>query len=233
LPSMPNPGLQDKTKCANLDGIVFHAETNNVIQHDNPQLLEIAEDVTITFVNQKNGIKMDSQTQRQTKDPLLCPVLRHGTQVQRILRTALPGATGYTKINTIAIKGNAGLITSAYVLELLRATCLSFGGKAVFGFSPEEVGNKSMRLGAVMALVFIKDVPAAKIMILCRWSSDALLANIHPQVLEWTNNMSREMITINSSFFNVQMNHHTTTANPRTRATLVTGNSGIVTFWEV
>jgi hypothetical protein len=67
-----------------------------------------------------------------------------------------------------------------------------------------------------MAL-FINDVPTAKIMTLGRWSSDAFLAYIRPQVLEWTNNMSREMITVDS-FFDVQMNHHTTASDPRTRA---------------
>jgi hypothetical protein len=67
-----------------------------------------------------------------------------------------------------------------------------------------------------MAL-FINDISTAKIMILGRWSSDAFLVYIRPQVLEWTNNMSREMIAVDS-FFDVQMNHKTTTADPRTRA---------------
>jgi hypothetical protein len=211
------PRTAGKTKCIDLDGIVFHAEMNDVIEHDNPRLLEIAEHATITFVNQKNGIKMDSRTQRRTKDLLLCPVLRHDTQVQRIL-CAAPDATGpSTKIKTIAIKGKAGHITSAYILELLRATCSSFGGEAIFGFSPEEIGNKSTRSGAAMALFINNVVPAAKITILGRWSSDAFLAHIGLQVLEWTNNMSRKMITVDS-FFDAQINHHTTTADPRTRA---------------
>jgi hypothetical protein len=67
-----------------------------------------------------------------------------------------------------------------------------------------------------MAL-FINDISTAKIMILGRWSSDAFLACIRPQALEWTNNVSREMISVDS-FFDVNMNHHTTTEDPRTRA---------------
>jgi hypothetical protein len=209
------PRSAGRTKCIDLAGIVFRTKNNAVIAHDNPRLLELAEYVTITFVNQKNGIKMDSRTQRRTKDPILCPVIRYAIQVQRILRT-VPDASGSTTINTIATKGKAGLITSTYVLQILRATCSSFGGKAIFGFNQAEIGNKSIRSGAAMAL-FINDVPTAKIMILGRWSSDAFLAYIRPQVLEWTNNMSREMITVDS-FFDVQMNHHTTAADPRTRA---------------
>jgi hypothetical protein len=128
----------------------------------------------------------------------------------------VPEATGATTINTIAIDGKAGLITNTYILNLLRNTCYTFGGKATFGFDPHEIGNKSIRSGAAMAL-FINDISTAKIMILGRWSSDAFLVYIRPQVLEWTNNMSREMIAVDS-FFDVQMNHTTTTADPRTRA---------------
>jgi hypothetical protein len=120
----------------------------------------------------------------------------------------VPNVTGATTINTISINGNVGLITATYILNLLRNTCHSFGGKRTFEFDPHEIGNKSIRSGAAMAL-FINDVSTAKIMILGRWSSDAFLVYIRPQVLEWTNNMSRQMIAVDT-FFDVQMNHHTT-----------------------
>jgi hypothetical protein len=72
-----------------------------------------------------------------------------------------------------------------------------FGGKTTFGFNPHEIGNRSIRSGAAMAL-FLRDNSTAKIMILGRWSSDAFLVYIQPQVLEWTNNMSRDMISFES-----------------------------------
>ena len=58
-----------------------------------------------------------------------------------------------------------------------------------------------------MAL-FINNVSSAKIVILGCWFSDAFLVCIHPQVLEWTNNMSKEMVAADS-FFDVQKYHHT------------------------
>jgi hypothetical protein len=119
-----------------------------------------------------------------------------------------------TTINTIAVNGKVGLLTNTYILNLLRNTCYSFGGKAAFGFDPHDIGNKSICSGAAMAL-FTNDISTAKIMILGRWSSDTFLAYIRPQVLEWINNMSHEMITVDS-FFDVQMNHRETTANPCT-----------------
>jgi hypothetical protein len=209
------PPMAGKTKCIDLAGLIFRTANNAVIAHDDPGLAHIAEYVTVTFVDQKNGRKMDSRTQRRTRDPQLCPVIRYARQVQRILRT-VPDASGSTTINTISLDGKVGLITNTYTLNLLRSTCYSFGGKATFGFDPSEIGNKSIRSGAAMAL-FINDISTAKIMILGRWSSDAFLVYIRPQVLEWTNNMSREMIAVDS-FFDVQMNHHTTHEDPRTRA---------------
>jgi hypothetical protein len=83
-----------------------------------------------------------------------------GTQVQQILCT-LPSATGSTAINTIAYKGEPGLITNTYILQILHPTCSSFGGKATFGLDSHEIGNKSIRSGAVMAL-FINNISTAK-----------------------------------------------------------------------
>jgi hypothetical protein len=48
-----------------------------------------------------------------------------------------------------------------------------------------------------MAL-FLANHSTAKIMLLGRWLSDAFLAYIRPQVLEWTNNMSLDMIHLES-----------------------------------
>jgi hypothetical protein len=90
-----------------------------------------------------------------------------------------------------------------------------FGGKPTFGFHPHEIGNRSIRSGAAMAL-FLKDHSTAKIMILGRWSSDAFLVYIRPQVLEWTNNMSRDMISFDS-FLDVGLYDIASTHDPRTR----------------
>ena len=46
--------------------------------------------------------------------------------------------------------------------------------------------------------LFLADHTPAKIMILGRWLSDAFLDYIRPQVLEWTNNMSSDMINFDS-----------------------------------
>jgi hypothetical protein len=90
-----------------------------------------------------------------------------------------------------------------------------FGGKMTFGFHLHEIGNRSIRSGAAMAL-FLKDHSTAKIMILGRWSSDAFLVCIRPQVLKWTNNMSRDMVSFDS-FIDVGLYDITCASDPRVR----------------
>ena len=70
-----------------------------------------------------------------------------------------------------------------------------------------------------MALFLMNHSPA-RIMILGRWSSDAFLVYIRPQVLEWTNNLSTSMIKVHhftdvSRFDQVAPDESTTRPNPR------------------
>jgi hypothetical protein len=64
-----------KTKIIVLKGVVFRTATKADLNHKDKELSTKAEYVTITFVNQKNGNKMDTRTQPRTDDEYLCPVL--------------------------------------------------------------------------------------------------------------------------------------------------------------
>jgi hypothetical protein len=82
-----------------------------------------------------------------------------------------------------------------------------------------------------MAL-FLMDHSPAKIMFLGRWASDAFLVYIRPQVLEWTHNMSCEMIYL-YSFFDAAHQDLVASNNPRTRKRLqqpFNGRNSIVTL---
>jgi hypothetical protein len=208
-----NPG---KTKTLELRDIIFRDCARRIIPHDDPRLLQRAEFVTVTWRNQKNGKRLDSRTQRRTRDLLLCPALRLGRAVQRVLRS-VPNATPHTLICALYNPNTKQTthLQDEFTLNLLRSTCAMFGGKSTFGFHPHEIGNRSIRSGAAMAL-FLKDHSTAKIMILGRWSSDAFLVYIRPQVLEWTNNMSRDMISFDS-FLDVGLYDIASTHDSRVR----------------
>jgi hypothetical protein len=62
-------------------------------------------------------------------------------------------------------------------------------------------------------------------MILGRWSSDAFLVYIRPQVLEWTNNMSCDMIHLDS-FFDAPHRDLVAPDDPRTRKRLKASFNG-------
>ncbi len=146
----------------------------------------------------------------------MCPALRFCRVVQRVLRT-VPDVTPHTLICALYNPNTQQTthLQDEFTLNLLRSTCAMFGGKSTFGFHPHEIGNRSIRSGAAMAL-FLKDHSTAKIMILGRWSSDAFLVYIRPQVLEWTNNMSRDMISFDS-FLDVGLYDIASTHDSRVR----------------
>ena len=204
----PKPG---RTKIARLRCIVFRDRNRKIIPHGQPNLLQKALYVTVIFEDQKNKQKNDVRTQRRTKHKFLCPVKRLGKAIQRILKY-VPNASPDTPLCTVNIPGKS-LIDSAHTLKLLRFTCKTGGGKDVFGFHPEDIGNKSMRSGAAMAL-FLNKHSTPRIMLLGRWLSDAFLVYIRPQVLEWTNNMSSDMININD-FIDIGLCDRASPSDPR------------------
>jgi hypothetical protein len=141
-------------------------------------------------------------------------VKRWGSTVQRI-RCTIPKFDLSTTVNTIQITNTTMFVSNSYTKKMLRTTCELFGSKATFSFAPHEIGNKSIRSGVAMAL-FLADVPTAKIMILGRWSSDAFLAYIRPQVLEWTSNTSHDMTHLDSFLDIGGDRHRADPADPRT-----------------
>jgi hypothetical protein len=219
-----------RTKRVSMGCIVFRTRSRRVLQLSDPDLLSLADYVTVVFEDQKNGKKMDARTQRRSGHRFLCPVLRWGSAVKRIIST-IPDWTKQTTMCSVALDGETLEISNAFVRNLLRHTCSLFGGFTSFGFHPHEIGNRSIRSGAAMSL-FLMDHSPAKIMILGRWSSDAFLVYIRPQVLEWTHNMSWDMIHLDSFF---DASHHDLVASddPRTRKRLkasFNGQDSVVTI---
>ena len=209
----PQPG---RTKVVRLRGILFRTADNVELNHNDPALAE-AERVTLTFEDQKNGTKMDRRTHQRTGDPILCPIRRLASIVARIHRT-VPSANDDTPINAIYLSTRESRVSSSSLRTFIRSTCTCGGGTPTFGYSAADIGTKSIRSGAAMSL-FLMNHPVHKIMILGRWSSDAFLVYIRPQVLEWTNQMSSDMIHFNS-FLDVTDTRRTPPSDPRSRQTL-------------
>jgi hypothetical protein len=216
-----------RTKLATLDCIVFRNKQNQIISHRSP-LLEYAYRVTVKFTLQKSKLKGEKRTHKASGNPVLCPVRSAASLIRRIYAT-VPGACGTTTINTMFLSGETFRLKAAYLLNQIRSTCTLGGGTEVFGFEANEIGTKSLRSGAAMAL-FLMDYSEDRIMILGRWSSNAFMVYIRPQVLEWTNNMSNDMIHHDSFFDATDAPRANQDADPRTGNRIFPINGGRLTF---
>ena len=210
ITTTPTPG---RTKITRLRGVIFRDHSNREMDHRKDDL-RTARRVTVTFENQKNGLKNDRRTHERTGDPVMCPVLRLASLVERVLRR-VPGAGPDTPVSSTRKGRERSDITAETLRKHLRLACTMGGGKTVFGYAAADIGTRSIRSGAAMGL-FLMNHPVAKIMILGRWSSDAFLDYIRPQVLEWTNQMSSDMIRHNS-FFDASDDRRDDKDNPRIR----------------
>jgi len=185
------PG-ETKTRPITIGDVVFRgADRNKVIPISHKRLVELSHYVSVTFVAQKNGLKEDSRSQSRTTDPILCPVRRLASAVKRIYQND-PFAPLSTKLCSFGSGSTRITVTQSFMLHNIRFVCTLCGGKDAFGFSAEEIGNKSLRSGAAMSLS-MNNYPADKIKILGRWKSDAFLDYIQPQILEWTTNAAENM----------------------------------------
>ena len=189
------PGL---TKTIRLGGVRFYDRKSKVIDHGDRLLHKKARFVWIMFEQQKNGEIYETRTHSRSGDPSLCPVLRLIRAVRRV-RRFVDSADDNTLLCSINCKHSNGsnFITQEFTLGFLKETCRLFGGEATFGFSPDSIGNKSIRSGAAMSL-FLNKYTADQIMILGRWKSQSFLDYIRPQIAEMLIGFSRDMVSFES-----------------------------------
>ena len=214
---MTTTTVPGRTRRINLDGIVFRSSDHTIIPHRSPRIHD-ATRVTVTFTFQKTELRNEKRTQHRSQDPLLCPVRSLSSLVNRILAT-VPSADGSTHINTMHLDGATFSLTISFLLDKIRNSCTLGGGMTTFGFTASEIGTKSIRSGAAMALFLMRHSPT-RIQILGRWKSDAFLAYIRPQVLEWTNNLSNDMLH-HDSFFDATTATLAAVVDPRNDTTLL------------
>ncbi len=108
-------------------GVTFRDASHKEIPHTSPKLSS-AFRVTVTFENQKNGLKMDRRTHERTGDPVMCPVLRLASLIKRILRA--DGRAGPdTPVSTIWVAEERDIVTSDELRHQLRSACTRRGDR--------------------------------------------------------------------------------------------------------
>ena len=168
------------------------------IDHNDKRLNKKAMFVSWCFEDQKNGMVYKSRSHSRSGDPLLCQVIRLVRAVQRV-RKFVKNANDDTLLCAINCKHLNGskFITQEFTLNFLKDTCELFGGKKVFGFTKEMIGNKSIRSGAAMSL-FVNNYSPHQIMLLGRWKSLSFLDYLRPQCNELTKGFAKDMVSFDS-----------------------------------
>ena len=182
-----------RTRRLTRGNITFRGKDNDVLNHQDPDLASKAKFVTICFVDQKNGMRMEKRSQKRSGVPILCPIEAWASVVGRH-STDYAGVTG-EKIPVSFYKANGrnSEVTASQVTKLLRKICDGEAGSTKYSFKSEEIGTRSIRSGAAMSLAVQGGHTDEKIRILGRWKSLAFLTYIRPQVLEWSGGMASDM----------------------------------------
>ena len=146
----------------------------------------------------------------------MCPVracaeLVSNVYCSKISCTKIPDM----KINSVISKGKVFTIPSSMVLDRIR-TAVRLLGKDSLGFTEDEVGTHSNRSGGAMGM-YLAGTPVYTIMLLGRWSSDALMRYIRKQVLDMSHGISSKMITYEEFYTVPDFVHNAADGDLRTR----------------
>jgi hypothetical protein len=168
------------------------------LSHDDPDLA-FADAVAITFRYQKTDVRNATITMYRSGLSVLCPVKAWAGVVQYV--RSLPNSTDDTPVcahfqphpdATPDHPGKFILLTGTEMIKLIRRAAADIGSD-VLGFTPEECGTHSLRSAAAMAM-HLAGVPVYTIMLIGRWSSDAFLVYLRPQVMQFTQHISNRMV---------------------------------------
>jgi hypothetical protein len=192
--------VRGKTKLLCVRNIKFTSRTYKILDPYNDDLMQHAFYVSVTFEQQKNNVKNETRTQQRNEDNVLCPVRAWAYTITRIL--SHPQHNTDSTVNCY-FDPNASVptqyFTQKHLNQFLRHT-VNLKPADYFGYDHKQIGTHSVRSGAAMAL-YLADEQPHNIMLLGRWSSDAFLIYLRPQVLSSFSRLSNQMI-LNDDFRN-------------------------------
>jgi hypothetical protein len=183
--------VRGKTKILCVRNIQFTTKDYTEIENTDPDLTTKAHFVSGTFEAQKNNMKMERRTQQRNNDNLLCPFRAWAATIQRIMK--YPKSTPNTPVNIYANDKNTPTYFSQKALNTFLQKTVQLKPPMYFGYAHTSIGTHTIRSGAAKAL-YLADAPPHKIMLLGRWSSDAFLLYLRPEVLSSFSQLSKDMI---------------------------------------
>jgi hypothetical protein len=172
-------GTERRIKPIMKQNLVFLKE-GKILPHDH-LFLETADSVTVSFEYRKRDDRDDQVTQFATKHPLFCPVK---IAARRVPATRPPSTQ-------LSVWMRWGDFNSRAALTLLRDFISDEGGP--FDLYSDDIDLQSLRASAAISM-YLNDIPVVTIMLLGRWSSNAFLRYIHPQVQQFSRGVASKMM---------------------------------------
>ena len=165
---------------------LFIGNTRLDIFHAPAAQLHLATFASLTFTDQKNGVRGEVIGLGQSKEPFLCPVK---AIVRRVLYLRDNNATSQTPLARVF---DGPTVTPSRITNVLRNAVSALGTD--LGFLPSDVSARCLRAAGAMALL-LADVDSNVIQLIGRWRSDAMLRYLHVQAAPLMHDYSQRMLT--------------------------------------
>jgi hypothetical protein len=143
---------------------------------------------TLTFTNQKNGVRGEVIGLGRSGDPLFCPVLTLQRRATHLRQHNLPPDTA---LATFVHCSRMQLVAPAHITVALRASAAILGPS--LGFLPSDINARSLRAAGAIALL-CTHVDSDVIRLLGRWRSDQMLRYLHVQAEPVMRHFARRML---------------------------------------
>lgn len=144
--------------------------------------------MSLTFTDQKNGVRGEVVGHATSGNLLLCPVR---SIVRRILHLRQHNAPPTTPLARVFSQGTWYKIKPGDITNALRGA-VSFLGPDL-GFLPSDVSARCLRAAGATALLNAK-IDGDIIKLLGRWHSDAMLRYLHLQAAPLMKDFSKQML---------------------------------------
>ena len=135
--------------------------------------------VTLTFTNQKNGVRGETIGHDRSGHPTLCPV---GALTRRLLHLRTAGAVPTTPLNAFRSSVTAPwqFILPADVTALLRRAERLLP-PSLSDFSANDISARSTRAGGASMAMLCGGIDSDRIRLIGRWQSDEMYRYLHVQ----------------------------------------------------
>ena len=142
---------------------------------------------SLTFTNQKNGVRGEVIGLACSGDPYLCPVQAIIRRVLYLRHHSAPSQTPLARVFNTTTRVTASLLTTC-----IRDSVSHLGPS--LGFLPQDVSARCLRAAGATALLLAKVDPDV-IRLIGRWRSDEMLRYLHVQAYPLMKDYSRQMLS--------------------------------------